>query len=67
MRNEMRNRGFCIINFKNESSAAKAILEGEIAIEFAAVAITQSYQQQRRDRDHDGNRRDFDILKRGPR
>ena len=64
MRNSIRNRGFAIINFKNQSSAEKAILDGEISIEFAAVSITQSYQQQRRDRDRDGNRRDFDILKR---
>ena len=64
MRNSIRNRGFAIINFKNQSSAEKAILVGEVLIEFAAVAITQSYQQQRRDRERDGNRRDFDILKR---
>ena len=43
MRNSIRNRGFAIINFKNQTSAEKAILAGEILIEFAAVAITQSY------------------------
>lgn len=60
----MRNRGFAIINFKRQEDAQRAVLEGEISINFAAVTITQSYQQPRRDRDHDGNRRDFDILKR---
>ena len=63
-RNAKCNRGFAIINFKNQSSAEKAILDGQISIEFATVAITQSYQQQRLKRNRDGNKRDFNILKR---
>ena len=59
----MRNKGFAIINFKHAESAAKAILQGEISISFAAVQIEQSYQQQRRN-DRDGDRRQFDNLTR---
>lgn len=60
---EDRNRGFCIINFKNAESATRAIQEGEVSVGFASLVVSQSYQQNRRDRDG-GNRRDFDILKR---
>ena len=60
----VRNRGFAIINFKNASSAQKAIETGEITINFGSVTIQQSYQQPRRNNERDGNRRDFDLLKR---
>ena len=60
----IRNRGFAIINFKRQEDAQRAVQEGEISINFAAVQISQSYQQPRRDRDRDGNKRDFDLLKR---
>lgn len=59
----LRNRGFAICNFKNLESATRAIQEGEICINFAVVIIAQSYQQQRRN-DRDGDRRQFDQLKR---
>lgn len=39
-RTSMRNRGFAIINFKRVEDAARAVLDGEITVNFAGVAIT---------------------------
>lgn len=62
-----KNRGFAIANFKTEDTAKRAIQNGEVSINFAAIRIVQAYRQQNRDRDggRDGNKRDFDLLKRG--
>jgi len=64
-----RNRGFAIVNFKLEEHCARAIQEGEISINFACIRIVQAYRQINRDRDggRDGNRKEFDMLKRRPR
>jgi len=64
----LKNRGFAIVNFKSADQASFAVQEGEITVNFAGVTIVKSFQQNRRDGGgRDGDRRDFDLLRRGPR
>ena len=37
-----RSKGFAFVTFKKEESAAKAIAEGEIAVEFATLQIERA-------------------------
>jgi len=40
----VKNRGFAIANFKSEEVTQRAIQDGEISINFAAIRIVQAYR-----------------------